>query len=193
MRSHILEHLFALDLIDLVIKRRHEKSLIKEQSLPFTQEIRNFVYAFLDEEEMKIHRIFTTVQGKQIVNNKTFPDFVESFRHNCFPFIDTFEEMLTYCIILCQITLLVYKNGAELAPSIALVEISDFAKAYTSTKFQSENTFWLRLGMKPQLSIELPVSFFAEVETADIHPERRDKLQMLYNHLKKQFKRVLTV
>ncbi|GFY62211.1 hypothetical protein TNIN_257811 [Trichonephila inaurata madagascariensis] len=151
MPFHILEHLFALDLIDLVMKRRNEESPIKQQSLPFTQEIRNFVYAFLDREGMKINQNFTKVQEKNNVDNNLFSAFVESFRYYSFRFVDTFEDMLSYCIALCQISLLVYKNGAQLAPSIALVEISDLVKAYLSTR--SENEFWKRLGMKPQLSI----------------------------------------
>ncbi|GFY49178.1 hypothetical protein TNIN_285071 [Trichonephila inaurata madagascariensis] len=191
MPFHILEHLFALDLIDLVMRRRCEKLPLKEQSFPFTQEIRNFVDAFLDREEMKINRIFTTVQGEQNVGNDTFPAFVESFRHNSFEFVDTFEDMLKYCITLCQLTSLVYRNGAQLAPSIALVEISDFVKAYLSTR--SESTFWLKLGVKPELSIEQSTAFSAEVETADIQSAKGDKLQMLYNHLKKQTKKVVTV
>ncbi|GFT44413.1 hypothetical protein TNCV_5054331 [Trichonephila clavipes] len=140
---------------------------------------------------MKINRIFTTVQGEQNVGNDTFPAFVESFRHNSFEFVDTFEDMLKYCIMLCQLTLLVYRNGAQLGPSIALVEISDFVKSYVSTR--SERTFWLRLGVKPELSIEQSTALCAEVETADIQPAKRDQLQRLYNHLKKKTKRKVTV
>ncbi|GFR22994.1 hypothetical protein TNCT_289411 [Trichonephila clavata] len=177
------------------MKRHIEQSLIKEQSLPFTQEIRSFVYAFLDKEEKKIDQIFTSVQGNQKIDNKTFPLFIESFRpkSNENELIDTFEDMLTYCIIMCQFTLQVFRNGAELAPSIALAEISDFVKAYISNRVQSGNTIWQRLGMKPQLSIEPRTTFYAEVETADIQSSKRDKLHTLYNHLKKQTKKVATL
>ncbi|GFY53293.1 hypothetical protein TNIN_172541 [Trichonephila inaurata madagascariensis] len=152
MSFHIAEHLFALDLIDLVMKRRFEESQIQDQSLPFTPEIRSFVCSFLDREEMKINRIFSRVQGNQV-----------------------------------------YKNGAVLAPSIALEEISDFVKKYISAGFQSENTIWLKLGMESQLSIEQPTTSFTEEETADIQSVKRDKLQELYNHIKKQTKKAVTV
>ncbi|GFR00573.1 hypothetical protein TNCT_727771 [Trichonephila clavata] len=168
------------------MKRRNKESPFKKQSLPFTQEVRNFVYAFLDREEMNINEIFTTVQGKQNVDNDTFPAFVESFRYYSFGFVDTFEDMLAYCTALGQISLLVYKNGTQLAPSIALVEISDLVKAYISTR--SENSFWQRLGMKPQLRVGQLASFCAEVETADTQSARGCKLQMLINHLEKQTK-----
>ncbi|GFW29391.1 hypothetical protein TNCV_743331 [Trichonephila clavipes] len=192
MPFHISEHLFALDLIDLVMKRRSDESLMREQSLPLTPEIRRFVYSFLDKEEMRINEIFTSVQENQIINNDTFPVLVRAFRPYSFDFINAVDDMLTYCIIMCQITLLVYKNGGLLAPSIALEEISDFVKKYISAGLQSENSdffgfFRMRLGIKSQLSIEQPTTFSADEATADIQSVKRDKLQKLYNHLKKQF------
>ncbi|GFR23002.1 hypothetical protein TNCT_289441 [Trichonephila clavata] len=175
------------------MKCQYEESLIKAEWLPFTQEIRDFVSTFLKRNEKKINQIFTRVQGNWIIDDDDFPAFVESFTHNSNELIDTFEGMLEYCTTLCQITLQVYRNGATLAPSIALVKISETVKAYISTGVQSENTIWLRLGMKPQLSTEQPNACSAEAETANIHSARGDKLQMLFNHLEKQIKKVVTV
>ncbi|GFY53294.1 hypothetical protein TNIN_172551 [Trichonephila inaurata madagascariensis] len=179
MSFHISEHLFALDLLDLVMKRRFEESPIEEQSLPFTPEIRNFVYSFLNDEEMKINQCLDTVQGKKNVDNDKFRDFVESFKNHCFRNISTFGDILACCITLCQIALFYYRNGAPLAPSIALGGISDFVKVHISTK--NENTFWPRLSIEPQLFIK---QLSTEMEMVEIFPARKEKLEQLYSKLR---------
>ncbi|GFW29370.1 hypothetical protein TNCV_743121 [Trichonephila clavipes] len=175
------------------MKRGFEESQINEHSLPFTQDIRNYVYSYLKEEEVKINQSLSTVLVGQNVENDQFLNFVESFKKHSLDNINSFEGMLMYCITLCQITLLFFRNGAKLAPSIALGRISDFVKAYISTKCQSENTFWLRLGIEPQLSIKQLAAFSTEVEIFEIYSAKKEKLKLLYGHLNKYTKNLLTV
>ncbi|GFY80144.1 hypothetical protein TNIN_88981 [Trichonephila inaurata madagascariensis] len=163
MSANGLEYTFAVDLINFVMEHRkmdwkfHKYFMRNIQSTPLTPTIRSFVLQYLEKEETNIYFLYMMVTKASKVDCDRFYYVVEYVRSNIFSNVNTVTEVIRYCILISQYSLLAYQSGAHLAPLIALKEIPEALKTFISEKTETSSAFWTSLDS--EVSKLLPESF----------------------------------
>ncbi|GFW10544.1 hypothetical protein TNCV_893391 [Trichonephila clavipes] len=151
MSTNSAEYTFAFDLINFVMECRkmdwkfHDYFLKNVQSTPFTPMIRNFVSDYLENKDLNLYFVYTSMIKASDVNSDMFERIVEYLRISIFTSVNTISEVIRYCIVIAQFSLLTYQRGAHLAPYVALKEIQEAMKAFISDKEESSGIFWASL------------------------------------------------
>ncbi|GFX26832.1 hypothetical protein TNCV_1840051 [Trichonephila clavipes] len=195
MDTNTAEYIFAFDFLHFVMERsgvfwRPRKQECRVNSIAFTTDIKDFITYYLHKEERNIYFLFVTLNKKSTIDNETFPMIAENLKCNIFSYITTIADLMRYCIVICQFSLLAYFRGSYLAPYTGLIVTYDAVKAYICNKAESPSMFWETLGVKvSELVHEMPPVFTpspsAVFQRNDKHHELRQQ-ELKKNWNKKQ-------
>ncbi|GFW29266.1 hypothetical protein TNCV_742081 [Trichonephila clavipes] len=154
-----LEYTFAMDLIKFVMKRQKidYKYLKNIPSTLLTPTIRNFLLEYLKQEETNIYSVYIMRTKNLKVDCHMFNYVLKDLRRNVFSYVNTVTEVIRYCTLISLYALMAHQDGAQMAPDIALKEISEVMKTFISEKAETSCTFWASLDS--EVSKLLPESF----------------------------------
>ncbi|GFU30304.1 hypothetical protein NPIL_499371 [Nephila pilipes] len=152
MDTSTVEYIFASQFLHFIMKRRgvfwrSRDLLCRVHSNLFNTLIQDFVSQYLDKEERNIYILFLKMNRRFKVDNETFPMVAESLKNGIFNEVSTIAELIRYCIVLCQFSLLAYLKGSYLAPYTGLIATYDAIKIYISNKVESPDVFWATLNV----------------------------------------------
>ncbi|GFR30079.1 hypothetical protein TNCT_613291 [Trichonephila clavata] len=163
MSAKGLEYTFAVNLINFVMEHRkmgwkfHKYFLKNIRSTSLSPTIQNFVLEYLEDEETNIYFVYMIVTKASKVDCDMFYYVAEHLRRSIFSSVNTVTEVIRYCTLISQCSILAYQRGVHLAPFVALKEVSEAMEIFISEKEETSSTFWASLDS--EVSKLLPESF----------------------------------
>ncbi|GFQ79079.1 hypothetical protein TNCT_128041 [Trichonephila clavata] len=165
MDTNTAEYIFAFDFLHFVMERsgvfwRSREQECRVNSIAFTRDIRDFIIYYLHKKEKNINYLFLKLNKKSTIDNETFPTIAENLKDSILNNVTTIAELMRFCILVCQFSLLAYLRGSYLAPYTGLIVTYDAVKAYISGNVESPHMFWETLGVKvSELVHKIPTTF----------------------------------